>query len=204
MSLNAKKVVLASGNKGKLAEIQDLLKPLGWTVLPQSDFFSAEAEETGLSFIENAILKARFAAKKTGLPAIADDSGLEVLALKGRPGIYSARYSADVKGLGATDAKNNQKLLAQMQGKSNRQACYYCAVVLVRFAEDPTPMIGLGQWCGEVLTELKGKGGFGYDPAIWLPQENCSVAELSSEHKNKRSHRALALQELISKLQGFG
>ncbi len=169
-------------------------------MLRLSLLFSAEVEETGLSFVENAILKARFAAEKTGLPSIADASGLEVLALNGLPSIYSARYSANDKSFGATDEKNNQKLLVAMQGMVNRQACYYCAVVFVRFAEDLTPVTGVGKWCGEVLEEVRGEGGFGYDPVIWLPQENCSVAELSSEQKNKVSHRALALQELISKM----
>lgn len=194
-------VVLASGNPGKLDEIQTLLSPLGWQVKPQSDFFSEEAEETGLSFIENAILKARFASHKTGLPAIADDSGLEVEALKGRPGIYSARYAADEYGEAVTDALNNQKLLQEMASQTNRKACYYCAMVYVRFAEDPTPLIGLGQWCGEVMTSPQGEGGFGYDPVIWLPKENCAVAEFPAELKNKVSHRAQALQALLVKLK---
>lgn len=193
-------VVLASGNQGKLVEIQKLLQPLGWDLKPQSQFFAEEPEETGLSFVENAILKARYASKKTGLPAIADDSGLEVAALQGRPGIFSARFSADEEGKGATDEKNNQKLLQLMESQENREACYYCAVVYVRFAEDPTPMIGLGRWCGEVLNAPQGKGGFGYDPIIWMPSEKCAVAEMDAQRKNNISHRALALQALKQQL----
>jgi len=195
-----KKVVLATGNLGKLAEMQAMLSPLGWTVEPQSAFFNEEAEEIGLSFIENALLKARFAAQKTGLPAIADDSGLEVEALKGQPGIYSARYAQDGAGEGSQDEKNNQKLLEMLKNEQNRQACYYCAMVFVRDAQDPTPLIGLGKWCGEVLTEPQGEGGFGYDPLIWLPEFQQSVAEISAEQKNKISHRAQAMQALLAVL----
>ena len=190
-------VVLASGNQGKLKEMRELLAPLGWQVASQKDFFSEEAEETGLSFIENAILKARFASQKTGLPAIADDSGLEVAALQGRPGIFSARYAADKEG-NASDAANNAKLLQEMQGKTERQACYYSAMAFVRFADDPTPLIGLGQWCGEVLHAPEGNGGFGYDPLIWMSEFGCSVANLAAVEKNKVSHRAKAMAQLLA------
>ncbi|MBN2866842.1 MAG: RdgB/HAM1 family non-canonical purine NTP pyrophosphatase [Thiotrichales bacterium] len=192
-------VVLASGNRGKIKELSELLAPLGWQVVSQKEYFEEEVEETGLSFIENAILKARFAAQKTGLPAIADDSGLEVDALQGRPGIFSARYAAQGDG-NASDADNNAKLLQEMVGVENRLACYYSAVALVRFAEDPTPLIGLGKWCGEVLQAPEGEGGFGYDPLIWMPEYGCSVANMSKSQKNQVSHRAQALQQLIQQL----
>lgn len=195
-----KKVILASGNAGKLKEMSALLSPLGWTVAAQSQFFAEEAEETGLSFIENALLKARFAAQKTGLPAIADDSGLEVLALNGQPGIYSARYAQDWPGNASQDAKNNAKLLKNLEQEKNRQACYYCAMVYVRHAQDPTPLIGLGKWCGEVLRAEQGEGGFGYDPLIWIPSLQKTVAEISAEQKNKISHRAQAMAALLSQL----
>jgi len=143
------KVVLATGNPGKLAEMQTLLSPLGMTVIPQKQFFTEEAVENGLTFIENALIKARFASEKTGLPAIADDSGLEVDALGGMPGIYSARYSEGDQGLPASDERNNRKLLAELAHfeRQNRQACYYCAMVYLRHPKDPTPVIGIGKWC---------------------------------------------------------
>lgn len=194
-----KTLVLASNNPGKLQEMQAILAPLGWDVRPQGAFFSEEAVEDGCSFLENSLKKARFASQKTGLPALADDSGLQVPALGGQPGIYSARFAGEH----ATDELNNQKLLTEMQGLTGaeRKACYYCALVLVMHAEDPTPVIGLGQWCGEVLTSPQGTGGFGYDPLIWLPEQHCSVAELDKATKNKQSHRALALQRLMMELQ---
>ena len=194
-------VVLASGNLGKLREIESILAPFGWKVRPQGDFFSEEAEETGLSFIENAILKARFAAKQTGLPAIADDSGIEVAALKGRPGIYSARYSAD-RVVEPTDESNLQKLLDEMQGFSGdrRQASYYCAMAYVAHAEDPTPIIGLGQWFGSLLTAKQGSGGFGYDPIFWVEEFGKTAAEIEADQKNQVSHRAQALNALTMQL----
>lgn len=197
-----KTVILATGNAGKLTEMREILVPLALSVQPQSDYFSEDADEDGLSFIENAIIKARFASAKTGLPAIADDSGLEVDFLQGRPGIHSARYSEGYQGQAASDSLNNQKLLDELNGvpTENRQACYYCAMVYVRHAEDPTPLIGLGQWCGTVLEAPSGTGGFGYDPLIWMEEEGCSVAELSKTVKNKISHRAKALQALVAQL----
>lgn len=196
------KVVLATGNLGKIAEMQELLAPLGMMIVPQNQFFREEAVENGLTFIENALIKARFASQKTGLPAIADDSGLEVDALNGQPGIYSARYSEGYQGLPASDERNNEKLLAELAqlDSKNRQACYYCAMVYVRHSLDPTPVIGLGKWCGTVLTEPRGTAGFGYDPIIWMADQNCSVAELSKKLKNTLSHRAQAIQHLVTHL----
>ncbi len=197
-----KHIVLATKNSGKLKEIQDILTPYDFKVTSQEEYFSEEAIENGLSFIENAIIKARFASKKTGLPAIADDSGLEVLALNKKPGIYSARYSEGYLGKKSSDENNNNKLLAELNklNAKDRTACYYCAMVYVEHAEDPTPKIGLGKWCGEVLTTTKGSGGFGYDPLIWFRQQGCTAAEMSKEQKNKISHRALAIQKLLSSL----
>ncbi|MDG4811487.1 RdgB/HAM1 family non-canonical purine NTP pyrophosphatase [Hydrogenovibrio sp. 3SP14C1] len=198
-----KTIVLATGNAGKLAEMREILAPLALSVQPQSGYFTEEAVEDGLSFIENALIKARFASEKTGLPSIADDSGLEVDFLQGRPGIYSARYSEGYQGQAASDSLNNQKLVDELDGvpTENRQACYYCAMVYVRHSEDPTPLIGLGQWCGTVLEAPSGTGGFGYDPLIWMADEGCSVAELPKTVKNKISHRAKALQALVAQLK---
>lgn len=197
-------VVLATGNPGKLAEMQTLLSPLGMKVVPQKQYFSEEAVEDGLTFIENALIKARFASQKTGLPAIADDSGLEVEALGGQPGIYSARYAEGYQDLPASDERNNQKLLTELAqlGDKNSQACYYCAMVYVRHAMDPTPVIGLGKWCGTVLNKPQGTGGFGYDPIIWMADQGCSVAQLPQELKNTLSHRAQAIQQLVANLKG--
>ncbi|MDX1347947.1 MAG: RdgB/HAM1 family non-canonical purine NTP pyrophosphatase [Thiomicrorhabdus chilensis] len=194
-----KQVVLATGNPGKLKEMAEILQPFGWGVSPQSDFFADEAEETGLSFIENAILKARFACLKTGLPAIADDSGLEVAALQGRPGIYSARYA----GPNASDEANLQRLLVDMEGvpPKQRQASYYCAMVFCRYADDPTPLVGLGRWKGEILQAPQGDGGFGYDPIFWVPQLEKSAAQLSKQQKNAMSHRAQALKGLVAQIR---
>ncbi len=193
-----KKIVLASGNAGKLREFQQLLSGCGFEVLPQSDFFSENAEETGLTFVENAILKARFACAKTGLPAIADDSGIEVDALSGRPGIYSARYA----GTGAKDADNNAKLLQELAGvpQAQRSARYHAVLAFMRHAEDPTPILCHGTWEGIILEAPRGEGGFGYDPLFWVPTHNCASAELSKEEKNRISHRGAAMQELLQKL----
>lgn len=193
-----KKIVLASGNAGKLREFQQLLSDCGFDVLPQSDFFSENAEETGLTFVENAILKARYACEKTGLPALADDSGIEVDALNGRPGIYSARYAGE----GANDANNNAKLLQELHGvpTEKRTARYHAVLAFMRHAQDPTPILCHGIWEGIILTEPRGEGGFGYDPLFFVPSHNCASAELSKDEKNRMSHRGKAMQELLKKL----
>lgn len=200
---NDNTLVLATGNAGKLREMSDILQPLGWQVKAQSEFFDSEAEETGLTFIENAILKARYAAEQTGLPAIADDSGIEVSALNGRPGIYSSRYSEDIHGEAADDETNLQKLLDEMADvpDGQRQASYYCAMVYVEHATDPAPIIGLGRWYGEILREKRGDGGFGYDPVFWVEELGKSAAELPKDQKNQISHRAQALNALVMQLR---
>lgn len=191
-------VVLASHNRKKLAELQALLQPLGWTAHPVAEFSQTVPEETAPSFVENALLKARHAAQVSGLPAIADDSGLEVDALKGAPGVYSARYA----GAGASDADNNRKLLDALAGMptAQRGARFICAIVLLRHADDPVPLIALGAWRGRILEAPQGAGGFGYDPLFYVPGQGCSAAELDVALKNRISHRAQAmtrLQELL-------
>ena len=202
MSGKPARVVLASSNPGKLREINQLLHGLGLTVLPQSNFEVPDADETGLSFVENAILKARHAAQLTGLPAIADDSGLEVDALNGAPGIYSSRYA----GAGASDADNLQKLLAEMKDvpEAQRTARFQCLMVYMRHAEDPTPLICQGTWEGHILLAPQGENGFGYDPVFWVPGEQCASAELAPAVKNRLSHRGQALQKLLEVLQLLG
>ncbi len=192
-----KKLVLASGNKGKLREINQILGELGTQAVPQSDFGVSDADETGLTFVENAIIKARHAALVTGLPAIADDSGLEVDALNGAPGIYSARFA----GPGATDADNVQKLLASLKDvpEAERTARFQCLIVFMAHAEDPTPLIFQGSWEGRILTEACGENGFGYDPVFYVPSEGCAAAELSAEVKNRLSHRGQALRKLLAR-----
>ena len=194
-----KKVVLATGNKGKVKELARMLSCLDFEVLPQSEFDVTEVAETGTTFVENAIIKARHAAKQTGLPAIADDSGLAVHALSGEPGVYSARYSGDQ----ATDLSNITKLLDAMAGIpiEKRQAKFLCVLVFMRHADDPTPIICQGEWCGEIATEQQGENGFGYDPVFWVKEQNCSSAQLSPEHKNTLSHRGKALKLLLTQLQ---
>ena len=200
---NLTQVVLATGNAGKITEMTAILQPYGWQVTPQIQFFDSEVEETGQTFIENAILKARYASEQTGLPAMADDSGIEVSALKGQPGIYSARYSQDIYGDKATDQTNVQKLLDALKGvpQAQRQASYYCAMVYVEHAKDPIPIIGLGRWYGEILETPRGKGGFGYDPIFWVEELNKSAAELPKAQKNQMSHRAQALNSLVMQLR---
>lgn len=191
-----KKVVLATGNAGKVAEMQQMLADFGLNILPQSDFNIGEAEETGLTFVENAILKARYACEHTGLPAIADDSGIEVRALNGAPGIYSARY-AD----GAGDRANNQKLLAELKDKDDRTARFQCVLVYLRHAKDPVPIICKGTWEGEISHQPAGENGFGYDPIFYIPEMQCHSAELDPIAKAKVSHRARALAKLKKKLR---
>lgn len=192
------KVVLATGNKGKVKELASMLSGLGIEVLAQNHFAVSEVAETGSTFVENAIIKARHAAKETGLPAIADDSGLAVEALGGQPGVYSARYS----GKQATDQSNIDKLLTELTNvpKGKRQAQFICVLVFMRHADDPTPIICQGEWAGEITTEQQGENGFGYDPVFWVEEQNCSSAQLSPEQKNSLSHRGKALKLLITQL----
>lgn len=192
-------LVLASGNAGKLREFNQLLSPLGFAVRPQADFDVTDVEETGLTFVENALLKAREASLISGLPALADDSGLEVDALNGAPGIYSARYGGEPR----SDEKNNQTLLAALSdcAEGQRSGRYWCVLVYLRHPKDPVPVIVQRSWEGEILAHPRGKEGFGYDPLFWLPDQGMSVAELSSESKNRLSHRGRALQGLVELLK---
>ncbi|MDH5394809.1 MAG: XTP/dITP diphosphatase [Gammaproteobacteria bacterium] len=192
------KIVLASNNKGKVRELSDMLASLNMEVLPQATFNIEDADETGLTFVENAIIKARHASAIAGLPAIADDSGLEVDALKGAPGIYSARYS----GSGATDEKNLLKLLDELKDipEEQRTARFQCLLVYMRHAEDPTPVICQGTWEGRITFEAQGENGFGYDPVFYVPEYHCTSAQLSPAQKNKLSHRGIALAALVKKL----
>ncbi len=193
-------VVLASGNQGKLRELQRVLSPLDVELRCQGDFAVPEVAETGLTFVENALIKARAAAAHTGLPSIADDSGLEVDYLQGRPGIHSARYS------GRGDAGNNERLLQELGDLPGpqRSARYQCVLVYLRHAEDPVPLICHAQWEGLILTEPRGEGGFGYDPLFFLAEQQCSAAELDPEVKNRISHRARASAQLLDALRRRG
>ena len=193
-----RKIVLASGNAGKLREFQQLLEGCGFEVIPQSALNVGNVDETGTTFVENAIIKARHACEQTGLPAIADDSGIEVDALRGRPGVYSARYAGE----GASDASNNQLLLAELKGvpADKRTARYHAVLAYMRHAQDPTPILCHGVWEGSILTEARGQGGFGYDPLFFVPTHNCASAELDKAEKNRISHRGKAMQELLQKL----
>ncbi len=196
----SRRVVLASNNKGKVREIQALLAALDVEILPQAQFDTPEIEETGLTFVENAILKARNAAQHAGLPAIADDSGIEVDALNGAPGIYSARYA----GVGASDAQNLQKLLSDLRDvpEATRTARFRALVVYMRHALDPTPIICQGTWEGRILLAPKGENGFGYDPVFFVPTHGCAAAELDAATKNSLSHRGQALRQLAAALRG--
>lgn len=195
------KIVLASNNEKKLREMQALLAPLQVTLIHQAALNVPEAEETGLTFLENALIKARHASALTGLPAIADDSGLAVDCLQGSPGIYSARYA----GANSNDAENNAKLLANIiHQKTPITARYYCVIVYLRSAEDPTPMITQGVWEGEIIKTPQGNGGFGYDPLFYLAQQQCTAAQLMPEQKAQLSHRGKALAKLINKLTREG
>jgi XTP/dITP diphosphohydrolase len=195
-----KTIVLASSNAGKVREFNQLLGGLHIEVVPQSHFNVADAEETGLTFVENAILKARNAAQHTGLPALADDSGLEVDVLHGAPGIYSARYAAP----GASDAENLGKLLAMLKDvpEGKRGARFQCVLVYLRHALDPTPLICQGTWEGRILSAARGTSGFGYDPVFFVPTHACSAAELPAQTKNALSHRGQALRQLLATLAG--
>ncbi len=194
------KIVLASGNQGKLKEFNQVLRELGVEVVPQSEFAVEDADETGLSFVENAIIKARHACEITGLPALADDSGLEVDALLGAPGIYSARFA----GPSATDADNNQKLLQQLAVRDEpRTARFRCVLVYMRHAKDPTPLICQGSWEGEILRTPSGANGFGYDPLFYIPELDKASAELAPVEKNSLSHRGKAVRQLIENIAAY-
>lgn len=193
-------LVLASNNAKKLVELQALFAPLGVELLTQGSLGIAEAEEPFASFVENALAKARHAAAASGLPALADDSGLAVEALGGAPGVLSARY-ATLFGRPKSDAENNAVLLEKLAGTADRRARFVCALVAVRSAEDPEPLVAMGRWPGEILAELKGEGGFGYDPLMFIPELGQTVAELASAQKNRLSHRALAAADLVRQMR---
>lgn len=193
------KLVLASGNQKKLLEISSIMQPFGFELIKQADLGVSEAEETGTTFVENAIIKARNAAQHTGLPAVADDSGLEVDYLDGAPGVYSARFS----GSNATDDSNNQMLLQKLSAteQTERSARYRAVIVFMRHAADASPIICEGSWEGQIILKPRGQGGFGYDPYFYLPELKCTAAELPNDHKNRISHRGLALQQLQQRLK---
>lgn len=191
------KLVLASHNAGKLREFGALLAPLGIRVVAQRELDVPECPEPYGTFLENALAKARHASRLTGLPALADDSGLCVEALGGQPGVLSARFAGEPK----SDARNNQLLVERLQGVSDRRAWYVCVLVLVRHADDPFPLVADGVWHGEIQDAPSGSGGFGYDPHFHLPAHGCTVAALSAEAKNRESHRGQAMQQLLQKLR---
>lgn len=192
-------VVLATGNAGKVSELAELLRDFGLTITAQTELGVGSVEETGLTFIENALIKARHAARVTGLPAIADDSGLAVDALQGAPGIYSARYAGET----ASDTDNLNKLLTAMQDvpDAQRQAAFHCVLVYLAHADDPTPIVCYGRWPGMIAREPSGQGGFGYDPIFYLPEQQKSAAEMSKAEKSALSHRGQALQQLMEALR---
>ena len=191
------KLVIASNNPGKLREFQFLLQPLGIEVLTQAQLNIEEAEEPHHTFIENALAKARHVSRLSGLPALADDSGICVTALNGAPGVLSARYAGEPK----SDQRNNEKLLEIMQGVADRRAHYYCVLALLRHADDPQPLLAEGEWHGEIALQPGGDGGFGYDPLFWLPELGKTGAQLERDQKHAISHRGKALRVLLEKLQ---
>lgn len=190
-------LVLASNNAGKLKEFSALLAPINFELHTQSEFDVPEAEEPHATFVENAIAKARHASRLTGLPALADDSGVCVNALGGAPGVYSARFAGEPK----SDQRNNEKLIADLAAHADKSAYYYCVLVFVRHVDDPQPVIADGRWDGEMIAQARGKGGFGYDPYFWIPSLQKTAAELTAEEKNRLSHRGQALRALIEKLR---
>jgi len=194
---NNQKIVLASNNQGKLKEFYQILSPLGIDLRAQSEFEVPEAEEPYPSFVENALTKARHASRLTGLPALADDSGICVNALQGAPGVLSARFAGEPK----SDARNNQKLIADLSGIADKSAYYYCVLVFVRSEFDPQPVIAEGVWAGEIIADARGENGFGYDPHFFIPGLNKTVAELAAPEKNQLSHRGQALRALVEKLK---
>lgn len=192
-------IVFASNNAGKISELQTLLQPFNIKIISQADIGVTEVPETGFTFVENALIKARHACEVTGLPAIADDSGLQVNAINGAPGLYSARFAGEK----ATSADNIQKLLSELENipPEKRQARFYCVLVYMRHTKDPTPLICEGTWQGLILQKPLGNGGFGYDPIFWDPLKNACAAQLSITEKNQCSHRGYALKSLIDKLK---
>jgi XTP/dITP diphosphohydrolase len=188
-------VVLASNNAGKLEEFSSLLAPLGMALRKQSELGISEAEEPHATFVENALAKARHVAQLSGLPALADDSGICVPTLGGAPGVLSARFAGEPK----SDARNNQKLIQDLSALEDKSAYYYCVLVYLRHAQDPQPVIAEGRWDGEIIATPRGANGFGYDPHFWIPSLNKTAAELSAEEKNQLSHRGQALRALIAK-----
>ena len=197
------RVVLASNNPGKLRELAALLAPLGVELVAQAALGIGEANEPHPSFVENAIAKARHAARASGLPALADDSGICANALGGAPGVHSARY-ASLAGGAKDDAANNARLVRELSGASDRSAHYYCVLVLLRSAEDPQPLIAEGVWPGVVILEPRGEGGFGYDPYFLLPQLGRTAAQLPADQKNRLSHRGQAMRALLERLRAAG
>lgn len=191
-----KKLVLASNNAKKMKELNALLAPLGFEVIPQGQLGIPEAEEPHCTFVENALAKARHAAQHSGLPALADDSGLCVKALGGAPGVISARYAGEPK----SDARNNEKLLADLAGNADRRAHFVSCLVLCRSADDPQPVIAEGEWHGKIVDQYRGDGGFGYDPLFFVPEFGKTAAELDADTKNRVSHRGRAMQKLIERL----
>ena len=196
------RIVLASGNAGKVREINRLFADTGIEVVPQSDFDVPDVPETGTTFVENAIIKARHAAECTGLPAISDDSGIEVDALDARPGVFSARYAGE----GASDEDNNNKMLEELHGvpEAERSARYQCLIVFMRSHTDPVPIITQGSWEGRILEAPQGDGGFGYDPIFFVPTHGCSGGELPLDVKNTISHRSIALKAMLDELRKHG
>lgn len=201
MQLPFNKLVIASGNAGKIRELEHLLQSLNLEIVPQATFNVPEADEPYMTFIENALAKARHASEHTGLPALADDSGLCVDALNGAPGVLSARYASENDNSPKSDARNNAKLLQAMENQSHRHAHFYCVIVLVRHAQDPEPIIAEGIWSGEILNELRGDDGFGYDPLFMDAKTGKTVAELPLEIKSRISHRGHAMAKLLQKLE---
>jgi XTP/dITP diphosphohydrolase len=198
MTERSRTLVLATGNAGKLRELGDMLHPHGWVVRSQAEWNVGQAAEDGLTFFDNALSKARHAAAHTGLPALGDDSGLLVDALDGAPGLHSSRYA----GVPGDDEANKAKLLEALHGvpPERRTAHFFCALVLVRHAADPAPLISFGRWRGSILNAPRGTGGFGYDPLFWVPPENCASAELEPALKNRISHRGQALAQMVGQI----
>ncbi len=190
------KLVLASNNQKKLRELSEVLAPRGFELIPQGQLGIPEAEEPHVTFVENALAKARHAARLSGLPALADDSGLCVSALGGAPGVYSARYAGEPK----SDQRNNERLLMELSGQTNRRAHYVALIVFVRHADDPQPVIAEGEWHGEIIDAPRGSGGFGYDPLFLVPELRLTAAEIPAEEKNRLSHRGQALLKLLERL----